>query len=286
MSGCLGLRNRSMGAIAVAIFGALLGTTSVFSSALAADLSARDISILLFRAPPGSHPALNNLDLMRLDLASLDFKKADLRQANLFGTDLTGANLSGVDLTGARLDRAVIISARFDGATLDDASLMRPATTSTLVPIPQEAPSLKGASLRRVKFFGDFSGSDFSGADLTDSVCAPINRTGFIEHLWRTVFVSANLSGAILTRANMDRSQLSFAVLKGAILRATLLRGADLSGADLSGADLSGADLSGSDLTDANVTGADLSGTRLHGAIGLESLKGLSLARNSDKIIR
>ncbi|CCB65303.1 pentapeptide repeat-containing protein [Hyphomicrobium sp. MC1] len=286
MSECLGLRNRSIGAIAVAMFGALLGTTSVFSPVWAADLSARDISILLFRAAPGSHPALNNRNLMRLDLASLDFKKADLRQANLFGTDLTGANLSGVDLSGARLDRAVIISARFDGATLDDASLMRPATTSTLVPIPREAPSLKGASLKRVKFFGDFSGSDFSGADLTDSVCAPINRTGFIEHLWRSVFVSANLSGAILTRANMDRSQLSFAVLKGAILHATQLRGADLSGADLSGADLSGADLTDADLTDANITGADLSGTRLHGAIGLESLKGLSLARNSDKIIR
>lgn len=286
MSGCPGLRNRSVGAIAMAVFGALLGTTSIFSAARAADLSARDIAVLLFRAAPGSHPALNNRNLMRLDLAALDFKKADLRQTNLFGTDLTGANLSGVDLTGARLDRSVIISARFDGATLDDASLMRPATTSTLVPIPQEAPSLKGASLRRVKFFGDFSGSDFSGADLTDSVCAPVNRTGFIEHLWRTIFVSANLSGAILTRANMDRSQLSFAVLKGAILHATLLRGADLSGADLSGADLTGADLSDSDLTDANVTGADLSGTRLHGAIGLESLKGLSLAKNSDKIIR
>lgn len=286
MSGCPGLRNRSVGAIAMAVFGALLGTTLIFSPARAADLSARDIAVLLFRAAPGSHPALNNRNLMRLDLAALDFKKADLRQTNLFGTDLTGANLSGVDLTGARLDRSVIISARFDGATLDDASLMRPATTSTLVPVPQEAPSLKGASLRRVKFFGDFSGSDFSGADLTDSVCAPVNRTGFIEHLWRTIFVSANLSGAILTRANMDRSQLSFAVLKGAILHATLLRGADLSGADLSGADLTGADLSDSDLTDANVTGADLSGTRLHGAIGLESLKGLSLAKNSDKIIR
>lgn len=263
-----------------------LGANLLPSPTSAADLTAKDISVLLFHAAPDSHPALRNRNLTRLDLAALDFKKADLRQADLFGSDLTGANLSGADLTGASLDRATLIGARFDGATLDDATMMRPSTTSTLVPVPQEAPSLKGASLKRVKFFGDFSGSDFSGADLTDSVCAPVNRTGFIEHLWRTIFTGANLSGTILTRANMERAQLSFAVLKGAVMQATQLQEADLSGADLSGADLSGADLSGADLTDANVSGADLSGARLHDAKGLETLKGLALARNSDKIIR
>lgn len=269
-----------------AAFGALLGTTLLLSSAMAADLTARDVSLLLFRAAPGSHPALSNRNLTRLDLAALDFKKADLRQTNFFGSDLTGANLSETDLQGARLDRTTLIGTRLNGAILDDATMMRPSTTSTLTPVPSEAPSLKGASLRRVKFFGDFSGSDFSGADLTDSVCAPVNQSGFIEHLWRTVFTGANLSGAILTHANMNRTQLSFAVLKGAVMRGTLLQQADLSGADLSGADLSGADLTGADLTDANVTGADLSGTRLHGAIGLDTLEGLSLARNSEKIIR
>ncbi|HML29876.1 MAG TPA: pentapeptide repeat-containing protein [Hyphomicrobium sp.] len=286
MNGLASRRNRTAGPVVKAALCALLAMMFPAARSSAADLSARDISILLFRAAPGSHPALNNRNLTRLDLAALDFKKADLRQANLFGTDLTSANLSGTDLTGASLDRAIIISAHFDGATLDDASIMRPATTSTLVPVPNEAPSLKGASLKRVKFFGDFSGSDFSGADLTDSICAPTNRTGFIEHLWRTIFASANLSGAVLTRANMDWAQMSFAVLKGAVMRATTLRQADLSGADLSGADLSGADLSGADLTDANVSGADLSGTRLTDAKGLNTLKGLSLARNSDKIIR
>lgn len=278
--------SKANAAFAKMAFGAGLAIALLFSPVVAADFTARDISTLLFHAAPDSHPALSGRNLTRLDLAALDFKKADLRRADLFGADLSGANLSGADLAGARLDRATLIGARFDGATLDDATMMRPSTTSALTPVPKEAPSLKGASLRRVKFFGDFSGSDFSGADLTDSVCAPINRTGFIEHLWRTVFAGANLSGAILTRANMDRAQLSFAVLKGADLHATQLRQADLSGADLSGADLTGADLSGADLTDANVSGADLSGARLHNALGLETLKGLSLARNSDKIIR
>jgi uncharacterized protein YjbI with pentapeptide repeats len=284
MSGCR-VHSKTKRAFSVIALSLWLGANLLPLTASAADLTAREISTLLFHTAPDSRPTLSNRNLTRLDLASLDFKKADLRQVNFFGSDLTGANLSGTDLTGASLDRATLIAARFDGATLDDATMMRPSTTSTLIAIPSEAPSLKGASLKRVKFFGDFSGSDFSGADLTDSVCAPINKTGFIEHLWRTVFTGANLSGAILTHANMDRAQLSFSILKGAVARGTMLREADLSGANLSGADLSGADLSGADLTDADVSGADLSGTLLHGTVGLETLKGLSLARNSDKII-
>jgi uncharacterized protein YjbI with pentapeptide repeats len=267
--------------LAVAAISAVL-----LSPAFAADLTARDIAILLFHAAPGSHPSLSNRNLTRLDLAGLNFKKADLRQSNFFGADLSGANLSDADLRGAKLDRVTLIGARLDGAKLDDGSLMRPSTFSGLTPLRRESPSLKGASLKRVQFFGDFTGSDFSGADLTDSVCAPNSKSGFIEHVWRTTFLGGNLSGTNLTRADMTRSQLSFAVMKGAILRGTILRDADLSGVDLSGADLTDADLSGADLTDANVAGADLSGTRLHDAKGLETLKGLALAKNSEKIVR
>lgn len=276
-------------AIAKIVFSWAIGAavaSGLVSPALAADLSARDIAILLFHAAPASHPSLNNRNLMRLDLAGLDFKKADLRQSNFFGSDLSGANLSDADLSGAKLDRVTLIGARLDHAKLDDGSLMRPSTFSGLTPLPHEAPSLKGASLKRVHFFGDFTGSDFSGSDLTDSVCAPTSKSGFIEHIWRTIFLGANLTDTNLTRADMTRAQLSFAVLKGAILHGTNLQGADLSGADLSGADLTDADLTGADLTDANVAGADLSGVRLHGANGLETLKGLSLARNSEKIVR
>lgn len=254
--------------------------------AAGADLSARDVSILLFHAAPASHPLLSNQKLVRLDLAGLDFKQADLRQSNFFGSDLSGADLSYADLRGAKLDRVTLIGARLDHANLDDGSLMRPSTTSGFTPLPHEAPSFRSASLKRAHFFGDFTASDFSGADLTDAVCAPTSKSGFIEHIWRTIFLSANLTGANLTRTDMTRAQLSFAVLRDAVLRGTNLQDADLSGADLSGADLTGADLSDADLTDANVAGADLSGARLHGAKGLDTLKGLSLARNSEKIVR
>lgn len=265
---------------------ALAAMTLWTCSSFAAELTARDVAMLLFKAAPGNPPALGSKNLKRLDLSGLNFKSADLSKSDLFGADLSGADLSSTNLSGAMLDRVTLIGARLDGANLDHASLMRPSTTTTLAPIPGEAISFKSASLRGAKFFGVFAGANFADADLTDSVCAPINKTGFIEYIWRTDFSGANLTGAQLTRADMTQSRLSFAVLKGAVLRDTVLREADLSGAILAGADLSNADLTGADLSDADVTGANLAGAKLHDAKGLETLKGLALARNFEKTVR
>ena len=65
------------------------GIGAPIGPSVAADMSARIFSILVFRAAPGSHPSLNHRDLTRLDLSGLDFKQADLSQSNLFGADLS-----------------------------------------------------------------------------------------------------------------------------------------------------------------------------------------------------
>jgi uncharacterized protein YjbI with pentapeptide repeats len=272
--------------MSIRCFAALALISCAMEPGVAADLTARDVASLLFKAPADSRPALSSQNLKRLDLAGLDFKTANLSKSDLFGADLSAADLSGTDLSGANLDRATLIGTRFDGANLDHASMMRPSTSTGLTPIYREAPSFKSASLKGTKFFGVFAGANFSSADLTDSVCAPVNKTGFIEYIWRTDFSGANLTGAQLTRADMTQTRLSFAVLKDAALHDTILREADLSGANLSGADLSGADLTSADLSDADVTGANLEGAKLHGAKGLESLRGLALARNFEKTVR
>ena len=61
----------------------------------------------------------------------------------------------------------------------------------------------------------------------------------------RAVLSGADLSGAVLRRADLRRADLS-----GAVLRRADLSGADISGADLRGADLSDAVLRGAVLTD------------------------------------
>src|SRR5262245_32251095 len=87
---------------------ACLAGTSLAAPAGAADLTARQVTELLYKAPFGSKPELASKDLSNLDLAGLDFKSARLAGSDLYGADLTGANLAGADLKGARLDRATL----------------------------------------------------------------------------------------------------------------------------------------------------------------------------------
>ncbi|MEI9902176.1 MAG: pentapeptide repeat-containing protein [Hyphomicrobium sp.] len=169
-----------------------------------------------------------------------------------------------------------IIGTRFDGADLSDTSFLRPSTFSTLAAPASEAASFVATKLTRARLFGRFNRMSFRGADLSGATLAPFNRTGFIEHIWRTELSGADLSGADLSRADLTYVQLSFANLRGANLSGAVLKKADLSRADLTGADLTGVDLA-----DADLDGAILTGTR-----GLNTALGLDSARNVEKSIR
>lgn len=246
------------------------------TAASAGDISVRDLTSQLYNADRSRPPQLAGHDLREMDLSGLDFKAADLSSSNLFGADLSGADLSNVQLKGSRLDRVTIIGSRFDGADLSDASFLRPSTFSTLAAPSNEAASFVGTKLTRARLFGRFNRASFRGADLSGATLAPFNRTGFIEHIWRTELSGADLSGANLSRANLTYALLSFANLRGANLSGAVLRKTDLSRADLTGADLTGVDLAE----------ADLDGAVLTGARGLETALGLDSARNVDKAIR
>jgi len=76
------------------------------------------------------------------------------------------------------------------------------------------------------------------------------------------VFDGADLSGMILTGADLSRASL-----RGTLLHATNLMNADLRGADLSGADLTEADLIGARLDGAVLNGATLVEADLLGAV-------------------
>ena len=96
--------------------GFALGLALSASASHAADMTARQVTQLLFATAAGSTPDLSNKDLSGLDLSGLDFKKARLDGVNFYGADLSGANLSGASLKSARLDRATLIGANFSSA--------------------------------------------------------------------------------------------------------------------------------------------------------------------------
>ncbi|HXU01306.1 MAG TPA: pentapeptide repeat-containing protein [Polyangia bacterium] len=182
-------------------------------------------------------------------------------------------NLSGESFRGADLRDVSLESVKLDGADLRDTKLKT-------LPQPIKGANLDGAhftwgilcaigcSMKGIEVVGptdvDFSGSDLTGATLTES-----NNLGHLykktilrdAKLTRWSLQEANLEGADLTGADLRKAEITKAKAQGAVFAR-----ANLTGADLSGADLRGADLRGADLTGANLTGTDLTGAKVDGA--------------------
>lgn len=244
-----------------------------------ADMTAREVTQILYNAKSGQRTDLSGKDLTYLDLSAIDFKGASLARTDLYGTDFTGANLKGADLSSARLDRAVLIRADLSGANLEGATILRPTIYSDLNSHLADAPRFSGANLRGIKVQAELSGADFRGADLTEADFHPLEDRageGTLTTLRKNVVKSCDFSGATLVRANFSEAVLTF----------SRMTGADLRDADLRKADLSKVDFHGADLTGANLAGADLDGANLAGARGLDTVKGLSTTRNLDKAFR
>lgn len=234
-----------------------------------AEVSAQAVTALLHNSEFGKRPDLSGKFLVYLDLAELDFKGANLARSDFYGTDFTDANLSGVDLSHTRLDRSVLIRANLAGANLTGATILRPTIYSDLSNKTSDAPRFSGANLSNVRVQAELSGSDFRGADLTESNFAPFERRageGTLATTYRNILKYCDFSGARLRGAHMQRTLLWFAKFTGADLT-----GADFTDADLSRAEFAGADVSGAIFTGANFDGASFAGVRnLDQAIGLD----------------
>ena len=248
----------------------------LLSTAHAADLTVREVSLTLAKSDR-QHPAdFSGRSLRDLDLSSLDFRGANLAHADLYGTDLSNADLSEANLAGATLDHATITATDFRKADLSGASLYMVAAYSTLDQSPPaEAPTFAGAKLAGAHIIARLSGVAFTGADLSNAVLGTGRDAKLIAA------THSDLSGADLTGA-----ELQGANLVGVRLRFVRLTGADLAGTRLDGADLSRADLTNANLAGAELAGSDLDGTIVRGTRGLDSAHGLDHARDRDKLVQ
>jgi uncharacterized protein YjbI with pentapeptide repeats len=168
------------------------------------------------------------------NLSGLDLHGQDLSDAYLNEKNLRGANLEHTWMTKASLQDSKLIGANLRSAKLDDARLDRADLRYA---------DLGEASLVRAKL----NGVNLDAAALTPDV---------------------DLSRADLSNASA-RADLSFAVLFKANLVGIRLAPANLQGADFTGADLQFADL----------RGANLRGANLVSAVNLHQAKDLSLVR-------
>ncbi|KAA8884764.1 pentapeptide repeat-containing protein [Nocardia colli] len=140
--------------------------------------------------------------------------------------------------------------------------------------------TLKQASLPNCDLRIDLSGTNLTGADLTNANLSNTKLAGV--SLTRACLTGANLSFVNLNSedlafANMTGANMIYADLAGARLTGVDMTGADLHFANLTDATLHNANLSESNLSDAKLTRAILSHARLTGS----DMSGTNLA-NTD----
>lgn len=272
----LSCRFSSRGSLpATALFAALLSGLCA-APASAADLTARQVTEMFYKARAGTAVDLSGKDLSFLDLAGVDFKGARLSGANLYGVDLKTANLKGSQLAGVRLDRAAIEGTDFSGANLERASMLRPSIYTRLGINSANAPKFAGANLRHVRLTAMMDGADFRGADLTGARMGPHEPRADISSMPSSWLRGCDFSGAKMSGADLMWAKLGFSRFVGADVRDVNFAGADLSMTDFSSADIRGA----------NFDGADLDGARFNGVRGWEAANGLDTALNADRIRR
>lgn len=223
-------------------------------------MTVREVVRLIFSTPPPARANLSALDLSDLDLSEIDFKRSILRSTNLFGADLSSSNLEGADLFGARLDRTVIVRTNFTGAQMQECSLLRPSSFSSLSRDLREAPVFRNANLSGARILAQLDRADFRDANLTD---AKLSWAPYMHRrsAWGTGLNGSNFDGAVAVRTSFAELSMKHASLRNANLQHTDFRDTNLSGADLSDADVSHADFTGANLSDAvldGVRGRDL----------------------------
>ena len=231
---------------------------------LSADVSLRDLVAALAAATDKNPINFTGKDLENLDLSNLDFKAARLDASNLFGVNLSSSDLRNVRLAGVTLDRAQLTNTNFTNADLSGATILIPAIHTSLTSNIWNAPTFRQSKLRGARLSGNFDGTDFGAADLTN-----------VHFGTRSSLVRCEFSGANLVGAAFQQAQLTYARFIQADLRNSNFRDAKLVWVDFTDADLRGADLTGADLSMAILDGANLDGAKLEAVLGLESARGL-----------
>ncbi|MBU1219722.1 pentapeptide repeat-containing protein [Myxococcota bacterium] len=142
---------------------------------------------------------LRQIPLVNLDLSELDLSNYDLTGANLNRSDLSGSNLSYTRLNHAHLEMATLNRTEFLGATARHAIFNECSGTNA---------GFAGA---------DFSHSSFIGAKLVNSSFSSsiLHKSDLRAlHAKECRFAQTDLSGALLTRANVAGSDFKLADVK------------------------------------------------------------------------
>ena len=189
------------------------------------------------------------------NLSGNDFSNSNLENEIFFGSDLTNANFENSVLSGSDFSLANLKNANFKNAVVDGIKLRQTILDQTdftnvdfnqvnLTNVDLTNAILKNSNLSNKDLTKTFLyKSDLSGADLTHSNLS-------VVYLGDTILKDANLTKALLYEVD-----LSLALDKD--LSGTVLTGADITWSNLVGVDFSGKDLSQTNFNNSDLTGQD-----------------------------
>lgn len=206
------------------------------NSCIRCDLSGVDLSGVDLEKANLEGAILSNANLAEADLSEAYLVGADLRSANLTETDFSRAKLGLANLAGATMNTVDLHAASLPLANLQDATLLKA--------------ELGGAHL---------AGANLVNANLSEADLTEFTSTGFIPFLGLQRFrLYANLRGADLSGSILSMADLDDAVLSDAQLLGTSLDGANLNDVALRGANLTGAVVDDEALAEARLCGATM----------------------------
>ncbi len=196
----------------------LLAGVLTAGMATAADMTARQVAVAIFKAPAGEKIDLSAKNLAQLDLAGIDFKAALMARTDLYGADLTGANLAGADLSAAKLDRAVLTKANFTGANLEGASILKPSIFTTPDFDITEGPTFAHANMKNARIAARMDGTSFKDADLSGAKIGPFDMSVEGGLAPSSLMKSTDFTGANLAGTDIRNVNFTFARFTGANL--------------------------------------------------------------------
>ena len=167
------------------------------------------------------------------------------------GSDLSGRNFDNLNLQNAVFDKADLSNTSFKNTNIDGARFVfADLNNSNLLDrIDLSNINFAGANLPNMNLNGrDLSGTILTGADLSNSNLTGVNLSG--NDMAKAILIDVDLSNAILTGANLQHANLD---------------GANVMNADFTSADFTGVNLAGTNLKDAKFDDATFVGVKFDG---------------------
>ena len=197
----------------------------------------------------------------------------DIGAVYAVGSDFSNRNFDNLNLQNAVFDKADLSNTSFKNTNIDGArfAFANLDNSNLLDRTDLSDINLAGANLKgaNVSLKGkDISGTILTGADLSNSNLTGVDLSG--KDLTATILTGANLSNSNLTGANLTSANLKDANVKkvdftSADLTNAKFKGVDISMGYLSTMNLTKADLSGAILTNADLSEMDLTAANLSG---------------------